>query len=783
MKPSKKPASPSSITQALLGIYGIVGVTISTFGIIRVPFAESHAKDYWRHAVMGLILIFTLIAGIISLAVYMFDANYFKSEMVDYVKTHYQRDLTLEGDIKVTFFPKLGLNSGKMTLSQRNSKQNFSSIENARLYISWWPILFKQIQVESVVLDGVHANIIRYKNGTSNLEDLFSSEGKLNDIKFEIDNIKINNSSANIQDETSDLYFSLHNLNIETEKIADATPAIITTQFRLESSKPHIDTKVKISSHILFELKTNHYEFSNFEGEVEGEAAGLNILGLNFQGTLNSYPGEDRFILDKFNATTKGKWDNRRLEVKIEIPQLKLIKNEMSASAIALNTTLLQDDENLSASMQIPALTIKENKLSAENMTANFDLFMQGKTVQGNLSSPFNLDLSSKQLQLSSLSSNLNITHPILSNKINATVNGEILANFPEQDVKSSVKIKIDDSNIVGNISLHDFQQPVYIFDIGTNQLDLDHYLAIDWAKRLQNEALVFDFSNLKEVNFHGKFRSNDFKFANLKTHSFVAEIRNENATLNIDPISASLYGGTSMGSFTISTNETPQISLKQKLTGVQINELLDDFIPGPAKLTGKGNFTFALNATGENIGALRKTLNGNINLALTQGTVQGMNLIETLLANQKQIGVVDAELNEPAKFTESTAYTQLKSSFDINEGKAHSSDFSLKSALFNSSGDVAITFESGVLDTQLNTSVNANLKRSSHGEIADLKGINFPMQIFGSYLTPTIKINFATASGGNLTKLLDKNKTKLEPTSSNPAQTNANAKKLNKNK
>jgi len=193
MKPRKQSPTPtsSSTKQALLGVYGIVGVAISTFGPFKVPFAESHAKEYWRHALAGVFIILLLITGMISLALYMFDANYFKSQMVDYVKTHNQRDLALEGDIKVTFFPRLGLDSGKMTLSQRNSSKGFASIENARLYIAWWPLLLKQLQIESVALEGVHANIIRYQNGSTNLDDLFLPAGGLGDITFEIDSLKL----------------------------------------------------------------------------------------------------------------------------------------------------------------------------------------------------------------------------------------------------------------------------------------------------------------------------------------------------------------------------------------------------------------------------------------------------------------------------------------------------------------------------------------------------------------------------------------------------------------
>jgi AsmA protein len=759
MKPSKKPTSASSgkqppapssssLKHALLGLYGIVGLSISTFGGFKVPFAESHAKDYWRHAVAGIVILLVLIAAIVSLALYMFDANYFKSQMVDYVKTHNQRDLTLEGDIKVTFFPQLGLDSGKMSLSQRNSGKGFASIENARLYIAWWPLLRKQLQIERVVLDGVHANVIRYKNGSSNLDDLLTTDASLGDIKFEIDSIKVNNSSANLQDETAGILLTLHNLNIETGKLTDSTPGNVTANFRLESAKPRIDTKVKLNSHVLFELKTNHYEFANFEGEMEGEAGALSNLALTFQGTLNSYPAMERLVVDKFSASARGKLENRRLEAKLDIPKLQLVKNELTGNTLTFNASLLQEDENLTTTIELPAFVMKDKKLLADSISANVDLFRKGGTLQGTLSSPLNIDFAASQIQLPVIASNFSGTHPLLSSKLSANISGNMQANLSEQNVKLGFKTKIDDSNIAGSLGMQGFSHPAYTFDIGANTLDLDRYLAADWAKRFKDDALPFDFSGLKDLNLRGKLRSNEFKFAKLKTSNLLADIKADQATLLIEPLNARLYGGTASGSLSISAIETPQFTFRQKLTGVQINALLADIFPGEAKLAGKGNFSLDLNATGKNIGALRKGLNGNISLAIARGSLAGINLTDALVAGKDQLGIKDGERTEPAKFTEATPFAELKSSFDINQGKASNSEFLMKSPLFTSKGEGDITLESGQLNYRLNTTVAANLKRSSNGELAELKGISIPVRVTGPYATPSIMLDFANASG-----------------------------------
>lgn len=94
----------NAIKSTILGLIGIIGVSVGIFGI-RVPFAESLAKEHWRAGLAVLVLVVLMIPAAIGLFLYLVDANRFKGEIVQFVKAQTQRDLVLEGDLKVTFFP------------------------------------------------------------------------------------------------------------------------------------------------------------------------------------------------------------------------------------------------------------------------------------------------------------------------------------------------------------------------------------------------------------------------------------------------------------------------------------------------------------------------------------------------------------------------------------------------------------------------------------------------------------------------------------------------------
>lgn len=746
-----------SIKHALLGLFGIAGLAVSMFGLFKVPFAESAAKDYWRQALVAILLILMLIAGAIALFIYTFDANYFKAQIIQYVKVHKQRDLMLEGDIKVSFFPKLGLNTGKVSLNERNSTKNFASIDNARLYIAWFPLLRKQLEVDRVMLDGVHANVIRYKDGTVNLDDLLIHDGSLDATKFDIDGVSVTNSSISFQDEAEGIHFSLHDVHLDTGRLTDAIPSNLTANFRVEADKPHINAKAKLNSHLFFERKTGHYEFSNFEGEMEGEAADLNNMVLNFEGTLNGFPSTGLLTLDKLVIAAKGKLNTHTLEAKLDLPRLQLNKSAINGSKLSFTSALVQADESLGITVQMPSFELNNKILQSAEISADFDLKQSDRALQAKFGTALNLNIETQQLQLSDITAKLTLAHPKLSAPLAAKLAGSLTSDFTEQDVKTSFTAKIDDSEITGNLGVKNFSHPSYTFDISANSLDLDKYLHADWSKQLHDDATAFDFSSLKELKLRGTLRAGELKFAKLKTSKLVAEIVADQSTFSIDPVNANLYGGSLGGSFRISAQESAKFTLRQKLSAIQINPLLHD-INGENKFHGKGNIALDLSAEGNSIGAMRKALGGTITILLSRGSIGGINLAAALADGKNQLGMQNGERSHSAKFNEQTDFSEFKINFDIANGLAHSNEVILKSPLFTCKGDGELNLDSGNLEYRLDTSIAPALKRQVHGELADMKGIGVPGKVNGHYAAPTFVFNFGTASGGNSAKLIKAN-------------------------
>src|SRR5450759_1793485 len=750
--PVQEKKRTSALKSAALGSVGILGVGIGFVGI-KVPFAESLAREHWRAGLVALLLLVLMIPGFIGLFLYLVDANRFKGEIVQFVKEQTQRDLVLQGDLKLTFFPKLGLESGKMSLSQRTSAREFASVNNARFSIAWLPLLHKQLVFDHVEIDGARANLTRFKDGTTNYDDLLIRDESLAPLTFDIDGVRITNSSVNWQDEVKWQRVALQDMQIETGRLADTVPGNLKASFHLNSERAHSDSRIELKCRLLYDRKAGRYEFADIEGTLEGTAAAFSNLDLNFKGSVDIHPAQELLLVENFLVSATGNYGQRSIEARLGVPKLQFAKNILSGSQLTLDATLSQFDEKWTTTVQMPAFEFANKIFNAAELSADFDFKGDGRTLQGKLSSPASVDFeTTPKLLLSAIALNFSAKHPMLSGGLSATVTGSMQVDLAERNANLDFNAKIDDSKITGTMALKDFSHPAYTFDLNINRLDLDRYIAADWIKLYQKDATRFDIGGIKEMNLRGSLRAGEIKMAKLEASKLAADIKIEQDTLTVAPLTAKLYGGTLAGSISVAAQGTPQITLQQNLRGFQMNALLAA-TAGADKLSGKGDVALDISAEGGSIGALRKSLNGSVSLALSRGALSGIDWRTALISGKDDLGTKSEARVHETRFSESTDFSELKAVFNIKEGSAHGNSFDMRSPLFRIAGEGDFALDSGRIDYQLAAKVSSTLKRRSAGELAELRGVTVPVRVSGPWATPAIALDFAAASGDIVTK------------------------------
>src|ERR1035437_3020123 len=118
-------------------------------------------------------MVLLLIAAICILP-FVIDPNDFKAEIAAAVKNKIGRDLVLEGELKLSLFPWVGISTGKIALSNAPGfqEQPFATIEESNIKVLLVPLLSKKVEVSRIVLQGLVINLAKNKQDLSNWDDL-----------------------------------------------------------------------------------------------------------------------------------------------------------------------------------------------------------------------------------------------------------------------------------------------------------------------------------------------------------------------------------------------------------------------------------------------------------------------------------------------------------------------------------------------------------------------------------------------------------------------------------
>ncbi len=217
-------------------------------------------KKLLKYSAIGLGALISLALILVAIVATTFNPNDYKQQIIDLVQAKKDRTLKLDGDIKLAFWPKIGANLGKVSLSEHKNSAEFAAVDSVKVSLALLPLLKKQLIVDTVYIDGARANIIKYKDGSTNFDDLLSKDDKESpDIKFDIDGINVTNSVANYSDEATGAKYNISKFNLKSGHIALAEPVDLATDFSITANQPAVAATAKLKGNFLVDPKTKHF--------------------------------------------------------------------------------------------------------------------------------------------------------------------------------------------------------------------------------------------------------------------------------------------------------------------------------------------------------------------------------------------------------------------------------------------------------------------------------------------------------------------------------------------
>ncbi|MGV3741200.1 MAG: AsmA family protein [Burkholderiaceae bacterium] len=741
---------------------------------------------YSLFGILGLLGI-VIVAGIIVAA--NFDPNDYKPYIIKTVQEKKQRTLTIPGEIKLTFFPKIGADLGKVSLSEHKGSAEFASINSAKVSLALIPLLSKQLVVDQIKIDGLNVHVKRYKDGSSNFDDLLSKDKqeKSEQVKFDIDGVSVTNSRLIYEDLQQGRTLELGKLDLQTGKLADKADSNISLKAHVKANNPQVDAEVAWKSGLRFDLEKQQYAISGTDASIKGMLTGMSDLALSLQGDADIALAEKRFALNDIKFSASGKRAAQKFDVKLDAPKLAMTDKGASGGKLSGQAKLVEGQRTVDANFSVPSFegspsafklpsltldaTIKEGELDAKanlsgSVAGNIDkmvfsssqlkLALSGKkgatTIDGTVTAPLLIDLAKQVIDVSALTADLSLPNPGGgAMKLNAS--GKAHADLSKKNASLVLKGKLDESAFDAKLGATNFSPMAYTFDIGIDRLNADRYKAKPAASASetankpapQGEEAPLDLSALKDLRADGSLRIGALTVNNIKTSNLRLDLKAGGGKIDVNPLSANLYGGSTTGAVSATATLAPKLALRQTLSGVNIGPLLKD-ATGKDTLEGRGNVDMNVTTAGGGLAQWKSNLNGNIKLELRDGAIRGVNVAQTVRNAKAKIGALrgdEAPQSGTSSANEKTDFSEMSGSFRVVNGVAHNDDLIIKSPLIRIGGAGTVNLGADRLDYLAKTTVVSTLQGQGGPELQALKGVTIPVRLSGPFSAIGWKIDF----------------------------------------
>ncbi len=692
-----------------------------------------------------------LAGGFIAYIAATFDPNAYKPQIIRLVKEKKQRTLTLDGDIKLAFWPSLGADLGKLSLSEFKSDKEFAAIESARVALALVPLLSKQLVVSEVTIKGVRANIVRFKDGRTNIDDLLArDEQKQEQFKFDIDHVAIENAALNFHDEAEGAQYALSKMNLKTGRIANGVPTKVELSFAAQGNQPKHNLTADLKTRLTFDLDKQVYALEDLGLETKGQVMDITNLAAKAAGNVTARLKTGEFSADKLSVALTGASGKDNFDAKLDAPRLNFTADRASGDKVTVVAKIANPQGTTGVNLTLPGIEGTAKAFQSGAMTLDLDMKRGDLTVKSKLSSPVSGNLQAQQLSLPKLVASISASGPNLPGKsLSGELAGSASADAVKQSVQANLAGKIGDSNIKARLGVAGFTPPGINFDIDIDQLDIDRYMpqrsagGKSAAGQKQPEK-PFDLSGLKNLRANGTLRIGSLKASGVKASNVRLDIKANGGRVDASPLAANLYQGTLNGALAIdAAPATPTFAVKQNLNGISIGPLLRD-LADKDMLEGRGNVALDVTARGNTVTALKKALNGRAAVRLADGVLKGIDIAGSIRNAKARLGTLKGEQTQQADAKQKTDFSELAATFNIKNGVARNSDLSMKSPLLRVAGEGDIDIGEDSLDYLVRASIVGTLKGQGGQELGDLRGVTVPVRVSGPLTAPSYKLDFS---------------------------------------
>ena len=544
-----------------------------------------------------------LLAATVFVVTQVIDPNDFKPQIREQAMAQANLDLEIPGDLAWQFWPSLGVSLGRTEARIAGEEELFAGINSASVGVAVWPLLFGQVEMDGVTLDGLEVNLVETADGanwekigpqdgaeeeTAPAEEEQPGESGGMDIPLTIPSVAITDGKIRYRNTTdgTDIRVEHFNFNAQDVSLEEPFPMQMSLRYQ-DQSDMRVD--LNLDTTLAADLDNNHFVLDPMTLDADIAGMTTNPVSVDLVQKLDVNLDEDRaqvtdLLLEAAGTRTTGN------------ATVTCLTGEMKVAG-QINTEPFDANKALEAIGEEPIATRDDNALSKVALSATLD-------------GPAN----------------------------------SVMVN--------PLKVTLDSSTLTGTAGLENLESGKIVFDLNLDKITLDGYLppqsdeqdsgaasgagggtgGKEGGTTQLSEAELIPVDSLRPLLLDGSLKIGELNYDTIQASNIVFNVDAKDGVLRLTKASGdTLQGGfNASGRLDVSGN-TPRISFKQNVSSMQLQPVVAMALD---KDLAKGIFSMDLDfsASGNSEKALVNSAKGNASMNLADGTVRGLNLYGTLV-------------------------------------------------------------------------------------------------------------------------------------------------------
>jgi AsmA protein len=642
-------------------------------------------------AVGVVVLLFVVVAVAVTL---LFDPNDYKDDITAAVQNATGRELTLDGDLELALFPTIRIAVGAATLSNAPGfgAEPMARIGSAELRLGLLPLLARRIELSQARLAGLELNLARNSNGANNWQDLAGDSAPAGDAPAPADG-----------GAPADLDLGVGAIEIEDAHVV-WTDAATGSRWELTD----------------FGLTAEEFGVGErFPLQMEFALAGADVavqVDADMQATLTLADNEYR--LDELAVTVDGSgegWPGGPSQAKLDFESL--VAN-------------LADE------------TLELNGLTLEFLGITMAGSLSGQRLMSNLALTGAVDI--RQFAPREVLERFEVDVQTADGAVltRASAKANLLYNSSQIGLRD-MQLTLDDSTLTGRVALEGER---ITYDLAVDDINVDRYLPPSQESDAPAEEGSLDevdlpLEVLRTLEARGSLKFGQAQFSGLTLTNAAFDLEAANGAVRLTP-SAQLYGGSFNGDIRVQVEaDTARMNVEQNLDGVDLAALGQDLL-GSQDITGTGDVRLNLVAAGQNLGEVRRGLDGDVAFAVTNGSLEGIDLwYELRRARARLDGDSEPERGDAAR---RTTFSSLSATGVVEDALLTNRDLTGRLDFMTITGTGTVNLLDDAVDFDLAATMVDGPVLQSDPAMVKYAGETLPLRVTGTIDAPSVLPDFA---------------------------------------